>query len=312
MRTLKTLAALLLIVLMLSIDSAANAHGSNDRQKRLPVIDMHVHAEDEEGYNPKAVLGGLVASESPEALFKETYEQFRKWNVVKAVVSGPLDCVETWKSKDEDNRIIRGVIQFAPNDNQLDPVRLDKLINNGKIEVFGEIIPPLSGTKISDPEWQPYLKICEQYDIPLAIHTGCAPPAIKGTSTAKSRRLLDDPFIVEDVIVNYPKLRIYLCHSGAVYHERVLVLMSYYPRIYTDLGWVLWGDPLSRRYAREFLAKAKEAGCLDRVMFGSDQMQWPQAIGMSIKYLNSLDFLTEQDKRDILYNNAVRFLKLKE
>ena len=90
------------------------------------------------------------------------------------------------------------------------------------------------------------------------------------------------------------------------------MLMSYYPRIYTELGWVLWGDPLSRRYAREFLAKAKEAGCLDRVMFGSDQMQWPHAIGMSIEYLNSLDFLTEQEKRDILYNNAARFLKLKE
>jgi uncharacterized protein len=33
---------------------------------------------------------------------------------------------------------------------------------------------------------------------------------------------------------------------------------------------------------------------------------------MSIEYLNSLDFLTEQEKRDILYNNAVKFLRLEE
>ena len=78
MRTLTTQASLLVITLMLSIDSATNAYESNEKQERLPVIDMHVHAEDEEGYDPKAVLGGLVASESPEALFNETYEQFRK------------------------------------------------------------------------------------------------------------------------------------------------------------------------------------------------------------------------------------------
>lgn len=43
-------------------------------------------------------------------------------------------------------------------------------------------------------------------------------------------------------------------------------------------------------------------------MFGSDQMVWPYAIEKSIKLLNSLTFLTKQDKEDIFYNNAVKFL----
>jgi predicted TIM-barrel fold metal-dependent hydrolase len=47
-------------------------------------------------------------------------------------------------------------------------------------------------------------------------------------------------------------------------------------------------------------------------MFGSDQMTWPYAIGKSIEFLNSLDFLTEQDKEDIFYNNAAKFLGLAE
>jgi uncharacterized protein len=41
-------------------------------------------------------------------------------------------------------------------------------------------------------------------------------------------------------------------------------------------------------------------------------MTWSYAIGKSIAFLNSLDFLTEQDKEDIFYHNAARFLKLKE
>jgi predicted TIM-barrel fold metal-dependent hydrolase len=63
-------------------------------------------------------------------------------------------------------------------------------------------------------------------------------------------------------------------------------------------------------YGKEFLIRAKQAGCLNRVMFGSDQMMWAHGIEMSIEYLNSLDFLTGKDKRDILYNNAAKFLKL--
>jgi len=312
MQYLQALAGVFLIALTVSNNTNAQTPKNYGEQKRLPIIDMHVHAFGEEGYDPKEFSLALPGSESPEMLFQETYEQFRRFNVVKAVVSGQPEIVELWKSKDEDNRIIRGIVMLSALDHDMTPARFEEMVKTGKIEVYGEIISPLSGTTISDPEWQPYLKICEQYDIPLAIHTGATPPAIKGTWRSKTRLRLGDPYLIEDVVVRYPRLRIYMCHSGQQYHERVLTLMMDYSRLYSDLGWVLWGDPLKKRYAREFLANAKEAGCVNRIMFGSDQMYWPQAIEMSIEYLNSLDFLTEQDKRDILYNNAVRFLKLKE
>jgi hypothetical protein len=88
--------------------------------------------------------------------------------------------------------------------------------------------------------------------------------------------------------------------------------MLAYPRLYTDVAVLLWVHPLTKSYAVDFLKRAKEAGMLDRVMFGSDQMVWPHAIEKSIEYLNSMDFLTEEEKRDIFYNNAVRFLRLEE
>ena len=47
-------------------------------------------------------------------------------------------------------------------------------------------------------------------------------------------------------------------------------------------------------------------------MFGSDQMIWPDAVGMAIEGVESADFLTKEQKRDIFYNNAVRFLRLDE
>jgi uncharacterized protein len=44
-------------------------------------------------------------------------------------------------------------------------------------------------------------------------------------------------------------------------------------------------------------------------MFGSDQMVWPGAIDIAIEEIRSADFLSEEQKRDIFYNNAVRFLR---
>ena len=36
-------------------------------------------------------------------------------------------------------------------------------------------------------------------------------------------------------------------------------------------------------------------------MFGSDQMVWPEAIGMAVEAINSADFLTSEQKADIFY-----------
>ncbi len=47
-------------------------------------------------------------------------------------------------------------------------------------------------------------------------------------------------------------------------------------------------------------------------MFGSDQMIWSGVIERSIAIIQEAPFLTSQQKRDILYNNAARFLRLSE
>jgi predicted TIM-barrel fold metal-dependent hydrolase len=49
---------------------------------------------------------------------------------------------------------------------------------------------------------------------------------------------------------------------------------------------------------------------LDRVMFGTDQMRWPEAITMAIDRVNRLDFLTLKEKEDLFYGNAAKFLGL--
>lgn len=51
------------------------------------------------------------------------------------------------------------------------------------------------------------------------------------------------------------------------------------------------------------------AGFEKRILYGSDEMNWPQGIELSIKNVREVPFLTQEQKRDIFYNNAVRFFK---
>jgi predicted TIM-barrel fold metal-dependent hydrolase len=59
-----------------------------------------------------------------------------------------------------------------------------------------------------------------------------------------------------------------------------------------------------------YLEALVDAGLGKRLMFGSDQMRWPEAIGWAVEAIQEAPFLSEEQKRDIFYNNAVRFLGL--
>lgn len=61
-----------------------------------------------------------------------------------------------------------------------------------------------------------------------------------------------------------------------------------------------------------FLQGIVDAGFGNRVLGGSDQMVWPELIERSIAISEEAPFLNEQQKRDIRYNNAARFLRLSE
>jgi hypothetical protein len=285
-------------------------------QSQTKIIDMHIHSytkSDFGGREPASDYYGNKGSANAEAHRLATFAAFKKWNIVKAVVSGNPESVENWEAKDSSKRVIRGILMFSPDDYGIDTVKFEQMIKDKKIEVFGEVAPYYSGTTLSDSIWQPYLRICERYDIPVAVHTGGGDPGGTYSWSPKARLRLADPYLIEDVLVRYPKLRIYLMHAGGEdWPEHAIRLMSYYPQLYTDLAVMLWVEPNTQRYIKEFLSNIKEAGYLDRVMFGSDQMIWPYAIEKSIRFLNSLTFLTKKDKEDILYNNAVKFLRLKK
>jgi predicted TIM-barrel fold metal-dependent hydrolase len=103
-------------------------------------------------------------------------------------------------------------------------------------------------------------------------------------------------------------MRLYVMHAGRPMLDEMVGLLYAHPQVYIDVGVIDWCLPKVEFYT--YLRRLMQAGYGKRIMFGSDQMIWPQAIGRAVETIESADFLTEDEKRDIFYNNAVRFLRL--
>jgi predicted TIM-barrel fold metal-dependent hydrolase len=174
--------------------------------------------------------------------------------------------------------------------------------------VLGEIGAQYEGLTLADPQFEPYLALAEELGLPVGVHTGLGPQTAPYQGNRRFRTAFGNPQLIEDVLVRHPKLRLYLMHAGCPYLEQTIAIMAVYPQVYADLSVINWMIP--RAAFHEYLRGLMRAGFGKRLMFGSDQMVWPDAIGMAIEGIESADFLSASEKRDIFYNNAARFLGL--
>lgn len=65
-----------------------------------------------------------------------------------------------------------------------------------------------------------------------------------------------------------------------------------------------------RNVFHDYLETLIDVNLGQRLMFGSDQNAWPESIPLAIQAIKSAPFLSEEQKRNIFYNNAARFLRL--
>ncbi|MEJ2542260.1 MAG: amidohydrolase family protein [Gemmatimonadota bacterium] len=150
--------------------------------------------------------------------------------------------------------------------------------------------------------------MAEALDIPVGIHIGPGPPGVFHLGSEGYRARLHSALTLEPVLVRHPKLRVYIMHAGFPMIDDLLALLYAHPQVYVGVGVIVFTRPDFDGYLRRIV----EAGHGNRVMFGSDQMVWPEVIERSIDRIEGLPFLTERQKRDILYDNAARFLRLSE
>lgn len=302
------------VALLVSLAVSAPASA----QDRAPIIDMHLHAYGPELQgSPPNPATGTPAPASADEHMRQTLEVMDRYNIVAAVLSGPLDAVAAWHAASPDRILtspLFGRPGFAENGAALPSLdSLAALYASGALQAMAEVTAQYEGLSPSDPSLDPYFAVAEKYDVPVGIHTGTSFPGTPYSGSPNFRVALGNPLLLEDLLVRRPNLRVYIMHGGAPWTRETAALLSMYPQVYMDVAVINWiGGARAVPRFHDFLREMIAEGFGKRIMFGTDQMRWPDAIGLAIAAVESADFLTEEQKRDILYNNAARFLKLSE
>lgn len=308
-------------------------------QNPSPILDVHLHAEplgdwrasaicapfeewpawdpaeypSYESFFTEVYLQGracdepLWASETDEELMRHTIEIMDRRNVY-GVLSAAPEHVAAW-SATAPGRFIPALTFSAGADDVLSPDSLRRLIQAGSVEVFGEISNFYDGVAPDDPRMEPYWALAEELDIPVAYHLHPGGPGEPHAGYG-ARGSMISALTLEEVLVRHPRLRLYIMHAGYPLLDDLLAVLYSHPQVYVDISDLTPYQPRQAFYS--YLQRIIDAGFGNRVMFGSDQMVWPEAIERAIASIEEAPFLSEQQKRDIFYNNAARFLRLSE
>jgi hypothetical protein len=312
--------------------SAARSAGQNTPNDVPPVIDVHVHAMDESwpgggpmcpneakflasdpktkeapfGWDVETCTPKLYPSAKGEYL-KDMKAEMERLNVT-AVVFGDAASVKKWQDA-MPGRVIPGTSFTAGMGSgrvELDVLRKEFTADGFK--VMGEIGLQYEGLSPSDMSVDKYFGLAEELDIPVAIHMGTGGSGRANITSPKFRGSMGNPLLLEELLARHRKLRVQVMHAGYPMIDNMLTLLQANSHVYVDVAGLIWSYPLVE--VNRYIQRLVEAGFEDRVMFGTDQMEWPKLMAYSISIIQNADYLTPEQKRDILYNNAARFLRL--
>ena len=317
--------------------------------RRAPIIDMHLHTRNAAHYGPTKLpmcapvdrmprwdqrkplfedgspppcRNPFFSAETDSAIVRATIVRMERYNIFGVLGGDPMS-VAAWV-KTAPGRFIPSLdLRFDPAtamareatsaELPVRPLPVDSiraLYQRGAFRVLAEVMNQYAGIAPDDPRLEPLWTMAAQLDIPVGIHIGGGGPGEAYTGSSAFRARLQSALTLEEVLIKHPKLRVYIMHGGYPLLEDLLALLFSHPQVYVELS--MAANVETRPAYYRFLRGIVEAGYADRVMFGSDQMIWPELIDAAVRSLEEAPFLTAAQKRDIFYNNAARFLRLSD
>ncbi len=287
--------------------TSITACGVGPQQAEYRIIDMHFH-------------GALAFDEREVQPIAPWLEAFDRRGVELAVLTSYPHQLEVWARQAPDRLIpslwFPCVTQFVrecfPGGAVLPDIKWVRgEIEAGRIAILGEVGTQLVGIFPSDPVLEPYFSLAEEFDIPFALHMGPGPAWAVGDRSIYEafpdfQVRAGNPLELEDVLRRHPNLRLYIMHAAWPMLDELLAILWHNPTVCVDLGHLQVA--ISRDEYYNYLRRIVKAGYSDRIMYGSDVGL--DDFGTGIDAILDAGFLSESQKRDILYNNAARFLRL--
>ncbi len=183
------------------------------------------------------------------------------------------------------------------------------------IEALGlrglKLHPPLQMFDPGDPRCFPVYEMMQDYGLPILFHTGSGPACLSDRYS--------NPYLVDEVAVHFPNLKIVLAHAGRFWYEDTLTMMRRHgPNIYVDIS-ANTGKATGYGLLLALLVAIKEVvGHLKQVLFASDYPWYmPEYMAGLLRQAQDASRvlpeplnITDSDMQGILDGNARRLLGL--
>ena len=302
-------------VVLLATSFASPLHAQHS-DRPPPVIDLHMHAP---------MIPGQVKEFAPE--LQSQLKSMDALNVRYVMLTGVPDVLFAWRTEVEKQvgvlpgllfpcvngaAVMWGRPCFDSGGNWPDLDRLRDHVEAGRIGALGEITTQFLGLGPSDPAFEPYFALADEYELPVFIHMLPGKPEwrYEGKQIGKFpvpnyRASAGDPLLLEKVLRKYPEVRVAVVHSGWPLAEQMATMLKRHPQVYAEIGLLQRTDLFSREEYYSFLRRLVDAGFSDRILFGSDA-----SLEEGIAAIMEADFLSRAQKEAILCKNASRFLRL--
>jgi uncharacterized protein len=275
----------------------------------MNVFDAHIHVQPWQMLQPEVLAmiedaahaGIRDILETPDDLLHfldaEGVERACCINYVSPDVMGFTRDVNDWISKftrgHRDRLVAVGSVNPLHELNVKDEIRRVLDLGIGMIKIH----PPhqlFSANAYRGELWQlaEIYRECEEREIPVMFHTGTS-------IFPRARNVFADPMPIDDVAIDFPRLRIILAHAGRpLYGDTALFLARRHPNVHLDLS----GIP--PKALLQYVPRVAELA--DKALWGTD---WPspgvKSPRRNVDQFRSLG-LGEEVERKILWENASR------
>jgi predicted TIM-barrel fold metal-dependent hydrolase len=319
------LTAILLVVL------TSASYAQEKAKKHLPIIDVHVHAmkvnpafaadmcpwflSNMQGGDPNQPAPVFINTDCASPLraartdkeFQDSLVATMKRLNMTIIASGDAGIIRNWQ-KEAPGRVIPSI--SLSSSKEMSVLAFTDSLSSGFYKVMGEVAPQYQGMSPSDTSLDAYFAAAEKLNIPVGIHMGTGGNGTININNPKYRASMGNPLLLEELLARHPKLKIWVMHAGYPMIEPMLALMGANAYVYVDIAGMIWSYPLAE--VNDYIKRLVQAGFGKRILYGTDLMVWPKLLETSIGVIENADYLSFDQKRDILFNNAVRFFRLDE
>lgn len=153
----------------------------------------------------------------------------------------------------------------------------------------------------ADPKMEALYRLCEDYGKPVYFHSGLS-------WEPKSYTKYCQPLLVEDVLIEHPKLRVCLAHFSWPWVNEVIMLMIKYPNLYTDTSMLYlnsFDDFFGGLFTQTMTPLTIERNFPKQIMFGSNA---PRFRAFKIRRAIEKIPFSKEMLENIMQNNALAYL----